>query len=147
MHYTYSLVSEFKKRHPFTIAWRIKAHSKLIDEYLNPGEEILYGFAGQKNDKAFNIISSCVVVLTNKRILVVQKRLLFGFFIYSITPDMYNDLTVTASILWGKIHIDTVKELITISKLSKKSLDEIETHISEYMMDQKKSYTITNTRN
>ena len=39
---------EFKKRFPITIAWRIKAHSKVIDMHLNPGEEVQYIFVAQK---------------------------------------------------------------------------------------------------
>ena len=40
----------------------------------------------------------------------------------------------------GKITIDTVKEKIVLTNLSKNSLDEIETTISEFMMSEKKKY-------
>ena len=43
-------------------------------------------------------------------------------------------------IIWGKITIDTVKEEVIITNLSKKSLPEIETSISEFMMEEKKKY-------
>ena len=36
--------------------------------------------------------------------------------------------------------IDTVKEKVILSNLSKKGLDEIETTISEFMMEAKKNY-------
>ena len=36
-----------------------------------------------------------------------------------ITPDMYNDLTVNKAVFWGRIIIDTVKEVITIGLSSK----------------------------
>lgn len=71
-------------------------------------------------------------------------RLLFGYFLYSITPDMFNDLTVYSGLIWGKVAIDTVKEIVYVSNLSKKSLDEIETKVTEYMMEEKKKYAIRN---
>ena len=123
-----------------TIAWRVKQHCKVIDKHLNPGEEILYVFAGQKNDRAVDLFNSCVIVLTNKRIIVATKRVLFGYFLTSITPDMYNDLTVSKRIFWGAVVIDTVKEVITISNIDSKALSEIETNITEIMIKNKKEY-------
>ena len=114
----YNLASKFMKKYPMTIAWRVKQHCKVIDKHLNPGEEILYVFAGQKNDRAVDLFNSCVIVLTNKRIIVATKRVLFGYFLTSITPDMYNDLTVSKRIFWGAVVIDTVKEVITISNIT-----------------------------
>ena len=43
-------------------------------------------------------------------------------------------------IIWGKIDIDTVKEVVHLSNLQRESLDEIETVITEYMMEEKKKY-------
>ena len=54
---------------------------------------------------------------------------------------MFNDLTVYSGLIFGKVTIDTVKELVYISNLSKSSLDEIETNVTEYMMREKKKYT------
>ena len=133
---------EFKRRYPATIAWRISAHAKVIETHLNPGEEVQYIFAGQKNDNPLDIITSCVVALTNKRILIGQKRLIFGYFFTAITPDMFNDLKVTSGIIWGKIYIDTVKEFIALSNISKDALDEIESAVSSYMMEEKKQYSL-----
>lgn len=42
---------EFKNRYASTIAWRIKKHAKVVEDYINPGEELLYVFCGQKNAK------------------------------------------------------------------------------------------------
>ena len=46
-------------------------------------------------------------------------------------------MKVYEGVFWGKIIIDTVKEVIVISNLSKDSLVEIETHISSFMMKAK----------
>ena len=49
-------------------------------------------------------------------------------------------MQVYQGLLWGKVTIDTVKEEIVISSISKKGLDEIETRITEFMMQEKKKY-------
>ena len=63
---------------------------------------------------------------------------------YSITPDLYNDMEIFKGLIWGKITIDTVKEKVILTNLSKKGLDEIETTISEFMMKAKKKYANEN---
>ena len=133
----YDEVMKFKRKYPLTIAWRLKKHAKVLEKHLNPGEEIVYAFAGQKNDNPLDIITTYIILVTNKRILLGEDRLVFGYFLTSITPDLFNDLEVSSGIIWGKIYIDTVKELVVISNLDKKSLPEIETSISEYMMHKK----------
>ena len=136
----YKQVLKFKNKYPMTIAWRLSLNASVIEKHLNPDEEVLYSFVAQKNDNPFNIIGTAVITLTNKRLLIGRKRVLFGYFLNAVTPDMFNDLKVTGGLIWGKIHIDTVKEYITLSNLDKKSLVEIETVISSYMMEEKKKY-------
>ena len=136
---SYSLIKQFMRKFPMTIAWRLRSHCKVIDKHLNPDESILYIFAGQKNDRAVDIFNTYVVVFTNKRIIVATKRVVFGYFFKSITPDMYNDLTIHKGLIWGRITIDTVKEVITITNLDVDSLDDIETNITEVMLNQKKN--------
>jgi len=123
-----------------TVAWRLKSHCKVIDLHLNPDEEVEYAFAAQKNDNPLDIITTAVIVLTNKRILIGQKRLLFGYFYTAVTPDMFNDLSVKMGIIWGKVYIDTIKEVIKLSNLQREALPEIETAITEYMMREKQKY-------
>jgi len=138
----YDHVLEFKLKYPFTVGWRLKRNSDIVQRHLNPGEEVLYAFVAQKNDNPFNMIESAVIALTNKRILIGRKRVVFGYFLNSITPDMFNDLKVVGGILWGKVYIDTVKEFVTLSNISKSALNEIETAISSYMMEEKKKYRL-----
>ena len=136
----FNKVSEFKQKFSGTVAWRLKEHSSVIESYLNPGEEVLYAFCGQKNEKWYDIFTTCVVALTNKRLLIGQKRAVFGSIYTQVTPDLYNDMRIYNGLFFGKITIDTVKEVIVISNLSKKSLDDIETNISEFMMQEKQKY-------
>lgn len=131
-------VISFKEKYPSTMAFRIKSHCGVISRHIDEDEEVLYSFVGQKNHGELAPFNTFVFVITNNRLLLAKKRMLFGYFFYSVTPDMLNDITVKSGILWGKIIIDTVKEVITISNLSKDSLDEIETAFNKYMMSRKK---------
>ena len=136
----YKRVLEFKHRHPGTVAWRLRLNSSVVERHLNPDEEVLYAFAAQKNDSSFDIFGTAVIAITNKRILIGRKRVVIGYFLNSITPDMFNDLKVHGGLIWGRIYIDTVKEFVTLSNISLSALDEIETNITEYMMEEKKKY-------
>ena len=136
----YEQAKAFKKKFPKTVAWRLKQNSKIVEQHINPDEELLYAFPGQKNDNPFDIITTCVVAITNKRIIIGQKRVCFGYFCSAVTPDLYNDLQVIKGVIWGKVIIDTVKEVVTISNLDPKALIEIETVISEFMMYAKQKY-------
>lgn len=136
----YDYVKEFKKKYPLSIMWRLKANSKVVDRFVNPDEKVIYAFAAQKSRGSLDIFSTAVIALTDKRIIIGRKRLLFGYFIDSITPDMFNDLKVLANIIWGKVYIDTAKEFVTLSNIDKSALDEIETAISAYMLEKKKLY-------
>ena len=136
----YNEILKFKSKYPGGISWRIKKHAEVIEEYINPDEKIIYAFCAQKNEKFTDIFNTFAVVLTNKRIMLGHKRLLFGSFYYTITPDLYNDMQIFKGIIWGKISIDTIKELVVLTNLPKRSLDEIETKISEFMMEAKKQY-------
>lgn len=137
----YNKLKEFKSKYPLTVTWRLKAHSKVIEKYLNPGEHVNYVFAAQRGYSSFDIFSTFVVALTNKRILLAQKRVLFGYTYLAITPDMFNDLTVSTGIIWGKVYIDTIKETVILSNIDKGAMDEIETEITEYMMNEKQNYS------
>ena len=140
MENVYKRVQKFKKRYPGTVAWRLKQNSEIIEKHLNPDEKVKYVFAGQENESHLNIFETGIVALTNKRILIGRKRLFFGYFLNSITPDMFNDLKVASGLLWGKVYIDTLKEFVTLSNISKDALPEIETEITSFMMEEKKKY-------
>ena len=131
---------KFKKLHPSTIGWRIKQNASIVEKHLNPDEKVLYVFVAQKNDNPLDILSTAVIALTDKRILIGRKRVVFGYFLDSVTPDLFNDLKVKGGLIWGKVYIDTVKEFITLSNIGVEALPEIETEISRYMMEMKKAY-------
>lgn len=135
-----SQVKNFKKKYPFTISWRLAAHCKIIEQHLTPGERVSYAFACQKGPAPVDLTSTCVVAITNQRLLVGQKRVLFGYSFYSLTPDLYNDLKIHTGLFWGDIIIDTVKEELILLNLSKTALPEIEGNITQFMINEKKKY-------
>ncbi len=141
----YDQVCMFKAKYPGSITWwRLKKHARVVEQHLNPDEEPIYSFAGQKNDNVFDIFSTAVVCMTNKRILIGQDHIITGYTLTSITPDLFNDLTIYSGILFGKVTIDSVKEVVVFTNLSKKALGEIETAISSNMMEEKKKYGTLN---
>lgn len=136
----YSKVKEFKKKYPLTIAWRLKKNSEVVEKHLNPDEVVKYAFAGQKSHHFYDFFCTCVVAITNQRILIGRKRVFFGYALDSVMPYMFNDLNVRTRIIWGKVCIDTAKEVITISNLDKAALPEVETNVSSSMFKLKKLF-------
>lgn len=134
----YVKARDFLNRNPGTVAWRLKAHCKVAQMHINDDEEILYAFAAQRGLSSLDMISTHVIVVTNKRLVVAQKRLIFGYFYYSITPDMFNDFTIKKGIIWGAAIIDTVKETVILSNLSSGALVEVETVLTKYIMQKKR---------
>ena len=133
----YELARTFKRKYKASVAWRIKKHCKVVEKHLNPDEEVLYVFPAQKNEAWYDIYTTAVLVMTNKRLIIGRKRLLFGYFLDVITPDMFNDMNVYAGLLWGRVNIDTIKEVVVLTNISKRALPEIETNITTYMMKAK----------
>ncbi len=130
----------FKKKYPLTIAWRVRKNASVIEKHLNPGEEVIYVFEGQRKLSRYDIFHTAVVALTNKRIIVGRKRVIFGYFVDSITPDMFNDFNIKVGLLFGRVVIDTIKEKLMISCLSKEAMPAVETALSETMIMLKKEY-------
>ena len=48
---------------------------------------------------------------------------------------MFNDFELSKGIIFGKLDIDTVKEVIRLSNINSKALVEIETNLSEYILE------------
>lgn len=137
---TYEIVKKFKNKYPGTICWRTKKHAKLVDENLYPDEVVNYAFAAQNNTSHGSIFDTAVLAITNKRLIIAQDYVLVGYELNSITPDLYNDMQIHAGIIWGMITIDTMKETIYFSNLSKQALPEIQKEITSYMMEAKTKY-------
>ena len=137
---SYELLKKFINKFSGSVAWRVKKHCKIIDMHLNPNETINFIFAGQLDIKPLSLFNTGVIAVTSERLIIAQKKLIVGYKFSSITPDLYNDLTVRSGIIWGTIMIDTVREQVYISDLDKEALPEIETEITMFMQEAKKKY-------
>lgn len=132
------MVNDFVRKYPGGVYWfRLAKHSKVVEEHLNEDEVVNYAFVAQKNNSLFDVFSTCVVCVTDKRIVMGQKRLLFGYSFSTVTPDMFNDMQIYSGIVFGKITVDTIKETIYFTNVSKKALVEIESEISTFMLEEK----------
>ena len=136
----YDKVKKFKKKYPLTVAWRLKKNSEVVEKHLNNDEVLHYVFTGQKSPKFYDFFSTCVVAITNKRIIIGRKRVIFGYALDVIMPYMFNDLNVRTRIIWGRVCIDTVREIVFVSNVDKEAMPEIETNVSKYMFKLKKQY-------
>ena len=132
-----SQLASFKSKYPLTIGWRLKRHSKVLLEHLHDDEVIRYAFYAQKNKSSLDVTSSGIIAVTNKRLVIARDRVVIGYFFDSITADMFNDLKVRSGIIWGKIIIDTVSELVILSNISKSALPEIEEEVTSAMLELK----------
>lgn len=127
----------FKSKYPLTVGWRLKKHSKLLLEHLHDDEVIRYAFYAQKNNSSLDVTSTGIIAVTNKRLVIARDRVVIGYFFDSITADMFNDLKVRSGIIWGKIIIDTINELVILSNISKSALQEIEEEVTSAMLELK----------
>ena len=132
-----SQLASFKSKYPLTIGWRLKRHSKVLLEHLHDDEVIRYAFYAQKNKSSLDVTSSGIIAVTNKRLVIARDRVVFGYFFDSITADMFNDLKLRSGIIWGKVIIDTVSELVILSNMSKSALPEIEEEVTSAMLELK----------
>lgn len=128
---------KFRRKYPLTIAFRLRAHSKILAKHLNPGEKIRFVFATQKGPSSWDILSTYVIAITDKRIMIGRKRILFGYFFLAVTPELFNDIKVKKGLLWAKVEIDTVKEFIVLSNIQGGAASKIETAITQYVMKKK----------
>ena len=134
----YKKAKEFKRKYPGTVAFRIKEHAKVASKFVGSDEEVKYVFVGQKNAHSLDFINTNIIVLTDKRIIVATKRIVFGYFFRMITPEMFNDLTIKNGLIWGKVIIDTINEKVILSNIDSSALAEIDDNITMNMLGQKK---------
>ena len=132
-----SQLASFKSKYPLTIGWRLKNHSRVLLEHLHDDEVIRYAFYAQKNNSSLDVTSTGIIAVTNKRLVIARDRVVIGYFFDSITADMFNDLKVRSGIIWGKIIIDTINELVILSNISKSALPEIEEEVTSAMLELK----------
>lgn len=142
----YESCKKFKKKYPFTVAWRLKKHCSVVENHINDDEVILYSFTGQKNSGLLQPFFTTVIVFTNKRMLLGRKRYLGRYYYISITPDMLNDFEIITNLIYGSVEIDTVKEYFSINCIDKRAMKDIEDALSKYLVNEKLRYLKRNSK-
>ena len=107
--------------------WGIK-HFKLVEENLLPNEEVKMVFIG-----LHNYISSTkhdgnfAYAITNKRIIMAQKKQITGENFQTVSLENINDITFKSGVLLGTLTVDTIKETFNIGldKESAKSINSV----------------------
>ena len=139
----YKKAKEFKRKYPKTIAFRIRHHAKVVSKFVGSDEEVKYVFIAQKNYNSLEIVNTNIIVLTDKRIVIATKRLVFGYFFTMITPEMFNDLTIKSGRIWGKVIIDSINEKVILSNIDVNALAEIDQNITMNMLNEKERMRLT----
>ena len=101
----------------FNETWGLK-HFGLIEQNLMEGEYVLMTFIGLHNYvSATHHDNNFAYAITNKRILMAQKRLI-GEVVQAVSLDNINDITLVKKMVFGIITIDTIKEKFNIAVAS-----------------------------
>ena len=94
--------------------WAIK-HFTLIEQALAADEDVLMCFIGLHNYRsATNHDSNYAYAITNKRIIMAQKRMI-GQTFQTVDIDNLNDITMSTGMLMGIVTIDTIKEHFNVA--------------------------------
>ena len=67
----YLKAKEFKSKFPRTIAWRLHKHAAVVQKHLHDNEKVHYVFCGQKNVSSLMINKTCIVAITDERLVII----------------------------------------------------------------------------
>jgi len=81
----YDKIVNFNKKHSGGIVWRVKKHAKVVEDYINPDEEVLYAFCAQKNEKISESIFAEGSAHLSREKSSLSLSVSFCFFIVSET--------------------------------------------------------------
>ena len=126
-----------------TKSWGVK-HFQLIADNLKNEEKVLIAFIGLHNYiSATKHDNNFAYVLTNKRFMMAQKKLV-GEAFQTVSLDNINDITFESGIAFGIVTVDTIKEKFNIA-LDKYSAKNISNRLHEELDNLKRiSYNINN---
>ena len=129
----YEKVKEFKEKYPGTIAFRLREHSDVAEDNLIDGEEVQYAFCGTDAAK-----KSRVVALTDRRVIVARKELIYGSYCWSINRDQICSVSVSNGLLWSRVSIKTLTETFAyIDLIEPTALNEIQNNLTGKVITKK----------
>ncbi|GAA0697922.1 hypothetical protein GCM10008904_02360 [Paraclostridium ghonii] len=125
----------------FNEKWGVK-HFKVIEKNLLSNEEVKMAFIGIHNYiSATNHNGHFAYAITNKRMIMGQKKQISGENFQSVSLDYINDITFTSGVFSGTLTIDTIKEVFNVN-VDKDSARSINSMIHN-VIDELKNITIT----
>lgn len=101
----YEKVMEFKNKFSGVPATRLERHAEVAMKSLAEGENVLHVYCGL--DEFYR---TQIVVVTDRRVIVARKKLLFGSRISSIDRDKVCNIHNRRSLLWNDIFFNTLTE-------------------------------------
>lgn len=110
--YDYCLKNNFGSG--YNEKWGIK-HFKIIEDNLMQDEEVKMTFIGLHNYvSATKHDNNFAYAITNKRIMMAQKKSLAGENFQTVSLKNINDITLVTGVVFGVVTIDTIKETFNI---------------------------------
>ncbi len=90
-------------------------HFDIVAKNLKQDEDVLMAFIGLHNyQSATKHDNNCAYVITNKRIMIAQKKII-GEFFQIVSLENLNDVTLNSGMIFGVIVFDTIKERFNVA--------------------------------
>ncbi|MFJ6413784.1 PH domain-containing protein [Terribacillus saccharophilus] len=93
--------------------WALK-HFKVLEDNLLPDEIVVMTFIGVHNYGHSDYFGHCAYAVSNKRIMIGQKKTGFGQGFITVSHNKINDITFETGAVNGVITIDTPQERIRV---------------------------------
>lgn len=120
-------------------------HFAVAESSLMPDEDVRLTFVsnGVVNRGECVVGGTVVILLTTKRCIYAQKRVIMGDFTKIVSYDNINDIHKKKGWFFGEISIDTIREELTFS-VNKESVDNITNSIMQVIDEYKKQSNSVN---
>lgn len=125
MSYTLNEIKEQMEQAGIKDLFGTKREVKELPNILNDNETIIYGCSGLNNG------NTVLCVLTNQRILLLDKGLLYGIKSTEIPLDMVNGVSYEKGLVLGKISITNGATITKLENVNKQDAPVISNAIKE----------------
>lgn len=122
----YEKLMLFKNRYPHTLTSRLYAHATVAENSLADKEEVLYASCGF--DELFRTI---IFVVTDKRVLVARKKLVYGYYCTSIDKEKICQINTSKGMFLTNVSIRTLTETFgSVNLFDDEAADDIKRSIA-----------------
>jgi hypothetical protein len=103
----YEKILRFKNKYPSTFALRLKKHAEVAEKSLMKGEKVYEAYCACNEN-----FRSYAIVITDKRIILAHKNLMFGYHVESISKDKIYKIDNEQGFKWSEISLNSLTETI-----------------------------------